>query len=224
MISSSTKPEHQRGIQVQGEYLRYLRKSRGWTQSELAERAGYCERLIRKAEKDGFLLPETIDVLAETLSTTDELIEPSTLWLLPRSKIAFFLRLLRGQMRITESAVAAIATSNVSIECKGVSFVPFSGKYRQLAGFQEWLHRFRKTLADDQSSAGDHAVMVDRQQAFLHSSWIFQNGSRCSSAIEFDIRIGFFMGRVDEMTVTCDTIDFIEFFNRAACHQDMLLS
>ena len=57
-------------VPVNGQRLQTLRQSAGLTQEELAEKAGYSDRLIRKAEASGPLRKSTIADLAEALSTT----------------------------------------------------------------------------------------------------------------------------------------------------------
>lgn len=209
---SANHIEHPRGVQVQGDYLRFLRQSRGWTQMELADRAGYCERLIRKAEKHGYLMPETIEVIAESLSSPERSVPASSLWYSPRGRIDLFSQMLRGQLRIKKSKIASIATDSIVIVSRGSKDVPFAGKFHGHSGLNEWLQRFRFSLADDQTGADVCSSMIDGQKAFLHSCWNFQKESSRSPAIELDIRIDLSMGKIDRMTVVCDTIDFIEFF------------
>jgi transcriptional regulator with XRE-family HTH domain len=57
-------------VPVNGQRLQTLRQSAGLTQEELAEKADYSDRLIRKAEASGPLRKSTIADLAEALSTT----------------------------------------------------------------------------------------------------------------------------------------------------------
>lgn len=64
---------------INGTYLRSLRLSRGWTQAEFGRRAGYSERLIRKAESGGNLLLDTIDDLAATLSQINDKVTSESL-------------------------------------------------------------------------------------------------------------------------------------------------
>ena len=58
--------------QVNTQVLRELRLKRGWSQKELAEKAGYSDRLVRKAEFGGKLDVDTIRNIAEALSTLNE--------------------------------------------------------------------------------------------------------------------------------------------------------
>lgn len=58
-----------RGLPVKGELLRSLRLARSLTQRKAAERAGICDRLIRKAENGGPLEQNSIELLAQLYST-----------------------------------------------------------------------------------------------------------------------------------------------------------
>ncbi len=59
---------------VNTDLLRDLRVQRGWSQKDLAKKAGYTDRLVRKAELGGKLDVETIRNIAEALSTPHETI------------------------------------------------------------------------------------------------------------------------------------------------------
>jgi len=52
--------------------IRAYRERRGWTQVELAVRAGFSERLVRKAESGDPIRMDTVEALAEVLSTEAE--------------------------------------------------------------------------------------------------------------------------------------------------------
>lgn len=58
-----------RSFQVNGQSIRRYRIALRLSQAELAIKAGYSERLIRKAEASGALHMETITDLAEALSS-----------------------------------------------------------------------------------------------------------------------------------------------------------
>lgn len=62
-----------------GNDIRKMRNDRGWTQERLADEAGFTSRLIRKAEAGTPLHPDTIDILAETLSTPEKCLAPEDL-------------------------------------------------------------------------------------------------------------------------------------------------
>jgi transcriptional regulator with XRE-family HTH domain len=77
-------PPQDRSIECNGEILTYYRRQCGWTQQELADLSGYTKRLIAKAEAGGGLSPETLDVLAQTLSTKNLTVFPEDLTTSPR--------------------------------------------------------------------------------------------------------------------------------------------
>jgi transcriptional regulator with XRE-family HTH domain len=73
------KLEHDTGSETFGQRLARLRKERGWTQQELAERAGVIQALISDYERDKLRLNAEIIVrFASALEvTTDELLQPN---------------------------------------------------------------------------------------------------------------------------------------------------
>jgi predicted ester cyclase len=66
---------------VRGEFLRSLRKLRGWTQAEAAARADLTDRVIRKAEGGGPLEAKTVAQLALLYSGENQRLEPEDLLL-----------------------------------------------------------------------------------------------------------------------------------------------
>jgi transcriptional regulator with XRE-family HTH domain len=75
--------------------LRHFREKRGWTQDELAARAGYSKRVVAKAEAGGSLDPTTVEVLAEALSTADSPVYPEDLLASPKALAARFVETYR---------------------------------------------------------------------------------------------------------------------------------
>ena len=55
-------------LAVNGGIIRRRRKQLGWSQVEFGHRAGYSERVVRKAEAGGTLRLQTIKDFATTLS------------------------------------------------------------------------------------------------------------------------------------------------------------
>ncbi len=66
-------------VRVNGSAIREFRLQRGWTQRELAKRAGYTDRLVRKAESGGSLSPETLENLAIALSVPGQIVSQESL-------------------------------------------------------------------------------------------------------------------------------------------------
>lgn len=83
-----------RGVQLRGELIRSLRIGRGWSQLDLAERAGVGERTIRNAECGRVIEGSTASYIAGALEVTLELLvkphfRPSSPFSLARFELAF---------------------------------------------------------------------------------------------------------------------------------------
>ncbi|MEW4486582.1 helix-turn-helix transcriptional regulator [Thalassoglobus sp. JC818] len=59
--------------------LKHFRERLGWTQAELAKKAGYSERLVSKAESGKAISKKTIEHLAEAVSTPTNVVFPEDL-------------------------------------------------------------------------------------------------------------------------------------------------
>ena len=76
---STPKQPHDAESETFGERLARLRKERGWTQVELAERVGIIQSLISDYERDRLRMnPDMVVRFASALEvTTDELLQPN---------------------------------------------------------------------------------------------------------------------------------------------------
>lgn len=81
-----------RSIFCNGKLISHLRKRIGWTQSELARRAGFTERLIVKAEASQSIAAATLEIISQTFTEAGLLVtsrdlasDPATL-----AKLFFF--------------------------------------------------------------------------------------------------------------------------------------
>lgn len=92
-----------RGVQLRGELIRSLRIGRGWSQLDLAERAGVGERTIRNAECGRVIEGSTASYIAGALEVTLELLVkphfcPSSPFSLARFELAFRDAWLNGRI------------------------------------------------------------------------------------------------------------------------------
>jgi hypothetical protein len=210
---SSHSLGHQRGVPVRGDYLRFLRKRRGWTQQEFALLAGYSERLIRKAEEGRCLMPETIQVLAETLTDEELPVVAEDLWLSSRQTMMLFGRLLAGVRPWTMECLTPVVSDSIETHCKGAAEVAFTGVFHGRSGLMTWIERFRQVLADGYSQPQEWSLLVDQQQAFLHTAWVFQGRQGCSVPIDLDIRVELASGLIERLTVAADSLEMTSFFS-----------
>jgi transcriptional regulator with XRE-family HTH domain len=75
----SSQPRRTRSFSVSGPLLRSLRAGRGWTQGEVAAKAGFSDRLIRKAEAGGAIDAHSIATLARLYSSPERRLTPQDL-------------------------------------------------------------------------------------------------------------------------------------------------
>lgn len=210
---SSHSLDRQRGVPVRGDYLRFLRKRRGWTQQEFALLAGYSERLVRKAEEGRCLMPETIQVLAETLTDEELPVVAEDLWLSSRQTMMLFGRLLAGVRPWTMECLTPVVSDSIETHCKGAAEVAFTGVFHGRSGLMTWIERFRQVLADGYSQPQEWSLLVDQQQAFLHTAWVFQGRQGCSVPIDLDIRVELASGLIERLTVAADSLEMTSFFS-----------
>lgn len=128
---------------VNSELMRQLRLSRGWSQKELARIAGYSDRLVRKAELGGTLDIETIQDIAEALSTdlrkvnAESLIQ-DILWI-ARRFVSGYDSVGREMAPLIEPYVSADFVFHVAGD---PTTAPFIGDWRGMEGFQTFLDTF----------------------------------------------------------------------------------
>ena len=126
-------------LPVNSELLRDLRKARGFTQERLAELSGYSSRLIRKAEAGQPVHADTIEVLAEALSTTEAPISPETLVSDLEALVRAFAVSYAQDERKMVSKVGSIFAPNVVYKMAGdPQQIPFAGEYHGIDGVDRW--------------------------------------------------------------------------------------
>lgn len=130
-----------RGVAVCGQRLRQLRLLAGYTQAELADCAGYSERLIRKAEAGGVVSTKTLNDLAAALS--DDL-HPVQLADLCSSPLAIAKQFVESYDRFGNAMLADcghLLANDFVFQCAGDPKSSLSGQWQGRHGFQQWLNR-----------------------------------------------------------------------------------
>lgn len=142
-----THPPLKRSYACNEDLLLYLRERKGWTQSELALKAGYSERLINKAEAGKSISTTTIDILAEALSTAEETIYPEDLIcdavaLAKEFMAGFYIHKIN-----MFNALHHFLDEEMVLKFAGdPEKIPFAGTYRGLAELQRFADIFYSIL------------------------------------------------------------------------------
>ncbi|MFO1008115.1 MAG: helix-turn-helix domain-containing protein [Planctomycetaceae bacterium] len=155
-----------RFLTVNGRKLRTFRLTRGWTQAQLAKSSGYSERLVRKAEKGGTLDLETIQNIAEALSTPEAPISTESLTL-------DMIAIARKWMECWEQhetrmvpEVKALLDEEFEFVCPGEpGTAPFIGTFRGTEGLQRWLDLYfsvvqRQKCGEIEYLIGENSVIA----------------------------------------------------------------
>ena len=140
---ASTSRPNLRSVPCNGELLRYFREQLGWTQDELARRAGYSKRVIAKAEAGGSLHPDTLEVLAATLSMSGKRVYPEGLAASPKALAERYVEAYRRyEHELAARCKEFLADDMVCIVGGGDPSVPLSGTYHGPDGFDSYCRKF----------------------------------------------------------------------------------
>jgi transcriptional regulator with XRE-family HTH domain len=177
-----------RSLPVNGEMLKFYRARRGWTQDELASIAGYTERVIRKAEASGSLHPDTIEILAEALSSHDWTVNPEDLVTTPELMARAVIHAYRYKERQVVANVNSLLHNDLTVYAAGEEVgLPFAGRYAGVDGFDKFFGNYfeafvrpDKELFQPKFYSQGNEVILHGQEAVqandskeVISSWIF---------------------------------------------------
>lgn len=165
-----------RPTRVNGAEIRRLRLARGWTQKVLARVSGYCERLVRKAEKGGSLNPDSITSLAIALSTPDETILPSQLIIDHLSITQQWVKRFNEHGRGMLEHIRSFIGNEFELHCRGgACSAPLVGIFKGKAGLQRWLDLYFAAFDRSPNSLVSYAIGVS--EPFVIARWT-ESGSR----------------------------------------------
>ena len=194
------------GLRVNGKRFAELRKRIGFTQLDLANRAGYSERVIRKAESGGPLRFDTIRDLSECLSTPDRIVSPHHLL---HSNLELAIQFVHAYDHYGRDALQhcqGFFADEFEFFCPGdPEQVAFAGVWKGVNGMQEFFNRFHSLFSRNAGSlkptyleADDRVVARYEDQVFFESHpmpsfWVnlhfqFKNGLIARIDDEYDTR------------------------------------
>lgn len=129
------------------DFLRQLRLRNGWTQADLARRAGYSERLISKAEAGAPIARETISDLAEALSSEDEQLHWEDLACDPVQLAQRYISAFHVHKANALDVLEDMIDENVHFRIAGnPEEIPFAGEYRGIRSAREMFKVFFSVL------------------------------------------------------------------------------
>jgi transcriptional regulator with XRE-family HTH domain len=195
-------------MQPSGHRIKYFRNKLGWTQSQLALRSGYSERLIRRAEAGEPLSEQTAVDLAAALSTEKRKVTVNDFSTDPLALAMTFVQSYdlygRGLMPYCEHFLA----EDFQFNCFGDASSPLTGCWHGKEGFQRWLDIFfgifqrpvgfrlePKYLGDGNSITARYLDMFTFQELVSPKIWVnlhfeFESGQLKILNDEYDTLVG----------------------------------
>ncbi|HQX53800.1 MAG TPA: helix-turn-helix transcriptional regulator [Planctomycetaceae bacterium] len=158
-------------VNVNGPRLQQLRRDAGLTQEELAKKADYSDRLIRKAEASGLLKKSTIAHLAAALSTRDHKVTAEDLiFSREASSVELFSALLIGTPVLTDSMIALLHPQlQLSVAGQELA-IPFAGDYVGHTAIQSFRTRFAERLSIAAEFATGHRIYTADSETCVQCS------------------------------------------------------
>lgn len=131
-----------RSVPVCGDRLRHFRQTQGLTQGELAYRAGYSERLVRKAEAGGTLSYNALADFAEALSTEERPVSIGDLCVSPLSIAKQFVTAYDNHGVAMLDYCGHLLAKKFVFRCMGNPSSNLYGLWHGREGMQRWLDAF----------------------------------------------------------------------------------
>jgi transcriptional regulator with XRE-family HTH domain len=189
-IEHENSASHSRGVRVLGSKLRELRRSRGWTQKELARRSGYCSRLVRKAELDGSVSVGTLEDLAVTLSQTGSVVSISDLIYEDSNCIeAFVADLLDTHEQKNSNVFNTFLQPEILVDCSLATHgLPIRGRSSNHTDAISLLEKLRDFLTHVRSRVTQKVVLRSGLHGFAHITVEYRPPRRRKVQLYFDLR------------------------------------
>lgn len=191
-----TRQELKESYTCNGDYMKYLRKRRGWSQRELKNASGYSERLISKAEAGGSIVLATLIDLAQTLSTPQEIVLPEQLMFHPIAIAKSMTHATYVLQRNMVSRMQHLIAEDFVLEVAGdLRAFPFAGRYVGIEGFREATDQFFSCMEVpvnvDHTQCYDYFECPDNPNVVVvwGKSWIHPIGKPLEKPLDITQRI-----------------------------------
>ena len=162
-------PQH-RSVACNGEVIRFYRRMQDWTQQQLADAAGYTRRVIAKAESGGSLYPDTVEVIAEALSTEQRVVYPEDITSSPREMTAAVLRAITEYEANAVEHMQHLLADNLEVHFPGgPESAPLSGVHRGIEGYDKLMKAFFEIFQrpDKEVAKNTAVITADGNRAVL---------------------------------------------------------
>lgn len=143
-------------VPCNGQYLKRLRESRGWTQAKLAALSGFARRTIVKAEAGQSIDAHTLEVLAQTLCEGGAKVSATDLSSDPASLVRRFLKnYATHQADCVQHCLDIISPDIVAVVDGDPVANPIAGTYRGIEEFDGFWRKFFAMFARAGGTLGE---------------------------------------------------------------------
>jgi transcriptional regulator with XRE-family HTH domain len=194
-----------KGTCVCGQRLRELRTRSGLTQVELARRAGYSERLIRKAEAGGSLSLATIADLAEALSAHSRWINPAELCSSHEALARLFVDSYDEHERLMLDYCRHVLALDFVFQFAGESRSTLAGEWLRAEGLQAWLDELFSMVTRPTRRCLQVSYLTDREEVTARYSDALVAGDQSCHTMWVNLHFTFSEGRIQRIVYQCDT-------------------
>ena len=197
--------------------IRDLRRQLGWSQAELGKRAGYCERVIRKAEAGGSLSVSTIENLVQTFVSHDLKVTTRELIYSEENLAQEFLDCYSTHgvqmLKHCEPLLSEDFVFNVSA---AKSVLPYAGEYHGKEGFQGLLAKFFM-LFTRQTEGFAPTILSSKGSAIAHFEERLQAPGVSLPAIWVNLHFQFKAGQISRIDAQFDYAQVMASLKQIQC-------
>jgi len=196
-----------------------LRNQLGWTQEDLAEKAGYSDRLIRKAEAGHTVSAVTLTTLAEAFQQHGVLVTSAELEMGPIAIARRFIECMYTETTGVIDAMTEYVSEDVVVHFAGdMNVFPFAGSHQGKDAARQAFQLFYSVVQppDDMSEMDDMQFLATEQGALVWgNTWSHPIGMPMEEPIQLAIRMDFKDGLMTLFDDRFDTAMGFEHFCRA---------
>lgn len=162
-------------VPVNGQRMQMLRQLAGMTQEELAQKAGYSDRLVRKAEASSPLRKSTVADLADALSTESQRVTVADL-VFSRELIAVDIAdfLLNGNSTLS-GTWSDLLHPKFSLHAAGEELnIPFAGHHAGAGAFEAFRNQLNTTITVVEFLPDATCCFVANHETCVHASTLMK--------------------------------------------------